>query len=83
MGFTIDSRDPILEITVEWNGLVGKGKHVVHLENIFPLYRHPQTYEVCDACDFGRHQCPMCGDDLTHAEARSTNGHRHPCFEEA
>ena len=39
----------------------------------------PYLWEVCDSCNYNQHICPMCGDDLTHAEAQGVN-QQHPCL---
>lgn len=42
----------------------------------------PHLYEVCDACNYERHTCHFCGEDLRHDE-RNLDGTPHPCYEEA
>lgn len=48
------------------------------------LYRWPagpHLWEVCDRCNFNRHTCHFCGDDLRHAEDDHTNrANLHACY---
>lgn len=37
----------------------------------------PSLYDVCDRCNYNRHQCSMCGDELTHAQQ---NNGTHLCY---
>lgn len=38
------------------------------VENV-PLFG-PHLYEVCEGCNYNRHRCHFCGDDLSHAWSR-------------
>ena len=34
------------------------------------------NYETCERCNYGRHICPLCGEDLDH-ESYDPDGNRH------
>ena len=36
--------------------------------------RFPETFEVCERCNYDNHMCPFCGTNLTHAEAVKFKG---------
>lgn len=38
-------------------------------------------YQCCDRCNYDRHTCPGCGDNLTHLNNDSKTGKLHDCFE--
>lgn len=42
----------------------------------------PHLFEVCDACNYNKHICHFCGEDLRHDE-RLLDGSPNPCYEEA
>lgn len=43
----------------------------------------PYLFLVCEACNYVKHRCHFCGDDLSHAEDLRLNGQIHACYEEA
>lgn len=45
-----------------------------------PMYDHPALWEVCDACNFVKHRCHFCGDDLRHDERTNFDGTLHGCY---
>ena len=40
----------------------------------------PYLYEVCDKCNYNKHICHFCGDDLTHSQDVGVN-QRNPCYD--
>ena len=39
----------------------------------------PHLWEVCDRCNYDRHICPGCGDNLRHDD-RNLDGTPHTCY---
>jgi hypothetical protein len=39
---------------------------------MIPTYG-PYTWEVCERCDYNRHVCGGCGEELTHAQAQGAH----------
>jgi hypothetical protein len=39
----------------------------------------PWTWEVCEACNYNRHVCAGCGQELRHAETQS-GPNLHDCY---
>jgi hypothetical protein len=44
-----------------------------------PFWMGPFTWQICDACNYNRHQCPGCGADLNHAQT-IPGANYHDCF---
>ncbi len=40
----------------------------------------PFLWEVCEACNYERHICHFCGEDLRH-DNRLLDGSPNPCYE--
>lgn len=50
------------------------------LDYKFPI--GPETWLVCNDCNYHLHRCHFCGADLTHAEATAPQNHpnQHDCY---
>jgi hypothetical protein len=42
----------------------------------------PHLWEVCERCNYDRHVCFFCGDDLRHAEDTHRGPNAHACYVE-